>query len=200
MPTAHEHITPAASPIAMAARGPTKPAAGVMPTRPATAPDATPSDVHLRVLNASVNAPPQAPAAAPRLVARKADAASPLAARALPALKPNQPNHRMPAPSMVKVRLWGAKWLSPKPLLLPINSAAASAAMPALMWTTVPPAKSRAPSSRIHPPDQMAMVGTEGERVSDYHPQHRHKGEREDALHQRPENVLGADHAPIEEC
>src|SRR5918999_265146 len=106
MPTAHEHITPAASPIAMAARGPTKPAAGVMPTRPATAPDATPSDVHLRVLNASVSAHPQAPAAAPRLVARKADAARPLAARALPAL----------------------------------------------MWTRVPPAKSRAPSSRIHPP------------------------------------------------
>ena len=23
-----------------------------------------------------------------------------------PALKPNQPNHRMPAPSMTKVRLW----------------------------------------------------------------------------------------------
>jgi hypothetical protein len=123
-----------------------------MPTRPATAPDATPNDVHLRFLNASVSAQPQAPAAAPRFVARKAETARPLAAKALPALKPNQPNQRMPAPSMVKVRLWGAKWLLPKPFLFPITSAAARAAIPALMWTTVPPAKSRAPNSRIQPP------------------------------------------------
>ena len=87
--------------------GPTKPAAGVMATSPATAPDAAPSTVGLPRAIHSVNIQPSAAAAAPVLVARKALAARPLAASALPALKPNQPNQSRAAPMTVIGRLCG---------------------------------------------------------------------------------------------
>src|SRR5207249_2481742 len=80
--------------------GPTKPEAGVIATSPATAPDAAPSTVGLPRLIHSVNIQPSAAAAAPVLVAVNALTASPLASSALPALKPNQPNHRSDAPVM----------------------------------------------------------------------------------------------------
>ena len=119
--------------MTIAAMGPTRPAAGVIPTSPATAPDATPRVVDLRCLSASVKAHPQDPAAAPRFVATKADAAKPLAAKALPALKPNHPNHRIPVPRIVSVRLCGTNASLRKPWRLPTASAAASAAAPAFM-------------------------------------------------------------------
>src|SRR5687767_2667807 len=87
--------------------GPTKPAAGVIATRPATAPEAAPSTVGLPRIIHSVNIQPSAAAAAPVLVARKAEAASPLASSALPALKPNHPTHSRPAPITVMGRLCG---------------------------------------------------------------------------------------------
>src|SRR5262247_3316608 len=87
--------------------GVTKPDAGVMATRPATAPDAAPSTVGLPRLIHSVNIQPRAAAAAPVLVAVKALAARPLASSALPALKPNQPTHSKDAPITVIGRLWG---------------------------------------------------------------------------------------------
>src|SRR5262252_3642255 len=93
--------------MTMDAIGPTKPDAGVMATRPATAPEAAPSTVGLpRVLH-SVNIQPSAAAAAAVLVARKALAASAFASSALPALNPNQPNHKRPAPMTVRGRLCG---------------------------------------------------------------------------------------------
>src|SRR5687768_4198082 len=98
---------PPRSPIAIAPMGQTYPAAGVIATRPATAPDATPRVVALRSFIDSTRAQPTAPAAAPRFVARNAEAANPLAPRALPALNPNHPNHRMPVPRIVNVRLCG---------------------------------------------------------------------------------------------
>ena len=49
----------------------------------------------------------KAPAAADRCVTSMAMPASPLAASALPALKPNQPTHSMPAPVTVMVMLCG---------------------------------------------------------------------------------------------
>ena len=64
------------------------------------------------------------------------------ALRAEPALKPNQPNHSSPAPSMTSVMLWGRIGTLPKPCRLPRTRARASPAMPALMWIAVPPAKS----------------------------------------------------------
>ena len=71
--------------------------------------------------------------------------------RADPALNPNQPNHRMPVPSMVNGRLWGGIASLGQPFRLPMMSTTASAATPALMWTTAPPAKSRAPRLNSHP-------------------------------------------------
>src|ERR1700712_4065882 len=76
----------------------TNPAAGVMATRPTTAPIQNPSTDGFFPLITSKNIHdnPAAPAAV--LVVAKADTASALEAPAEPALKPNQPNHRRPVP------------------------------------------------------------------------------------------------------
>ena len=80
--------------------------------------------------------------AAARVVVVKADAATPSAAAALPALKPYQPTQSMPVPTTVSVRLCGAKAFVPKPRRLPSMRQSTSADQPEVMWTTVPPAKS----------------------------------------------------------
>src|SRR6266851_3839364 len=102
-----------------AAMGVTKPAAGVIATRPATAPEAAPSTVGLPRELHSVSIQPSVAAAAAVLVVVKALAAMPLAPSALPALKPNQPNQSKHAPITVKGRLWGGIGCWPKPLRLP---------------------------------------------------------------------------------
>ena len=68
------------------------------------------------------------------------------AASAEPALKPNQPNHSRPAPSMTRVRLCGRIGSRFQPIRLPSTRARARPATPALMCTAVPPAKSIASS------------------------------------------------------
>ena len=75
---------------------PTKPAHGVIATRPATAPEHAPSVVPWPVLSFSTINQPSIAAAAARCVLTSAWAAMPLAPSAEPALNPNQPNHRMP--------------------------------------------------------------------------------------------------------
>src|SRR5215475_14159856 len=87
--------------------GVTKPAAGVTATSPATAPEAAPSTVGLPRELHSVSIQPRAAVAAAVFVVVKACTASPLAASALPALKPNQPNQSRLAPITVKGRLCG---------------------------------------------------------------------------------------------
>src|SRR5919106_2908418 len=89
-------------------------------------------------------------AAAAVLVTMNAFAASPFAATAEPALNPNQPNHRRPAPRIVIGTSCGSIG-SPLATRRPISSATTSADTPELMWTTVPPAKSRAPSLNSQP-------------------------------------------------
>ncbi len=75
-----------------------------------------------------------------------ATAAALFAAVAEPALKPNQPNHSSAAPIMTSVRLCGFNGrLLGQPMRLPRMMASTSPAMPALMWTAVPPAKSMTP-------------------------------------------------------
>ena len=76
-------------------------------TRPATAPDAAPRVVAwpLRIFS-TINQVSMAAAGA-KIVLAMAWAATPLAARAEPALKPVQPNQRMPVPRIVNGRLWG---------------------------------------------------------------------------------------------
>ena len=67
-------------------------------TRPATRPDARPSAVGLPRCTHSASIQLRAAAAAATCVAVKAEPANRPAARALPPLKPNQPNQSRPAP------------------------------------------------------------------------------------------------------
>ena len=81
-----------------------------------------------------------------RVRRREGQPAGPLAASAEPALKPNQPNQSIPVPRITNGTLAGRmgsflRWL----LRRPSRIAPASAAQPADMCTTVPPAKSFTP-------------------------------------------------------
>src|SRR5438034_268949 len=135
------------TPMAMLDIGPTNPLAGVIATRPHTAPVAVaralgrPFCIQLRTIQVRAAAP------AAVFVVTNVPTASGEAPRALPALKPNQPNQRSPAPNRVNGILL-ASVASPflKPSRFPTTMAAASATKPELTWTTVPPATSRAPS------------------------------------------------------
>src|SRR5215213_3985721 len=122
----------------------TKPAAGVITTRPATAPEQKPRTEGLPFMMYSAMAHTNAAAAAARVVVMKALAAMPSAATALPALKPYQPTHNMPVPIMVSTMLCGRKAWRPKPVRLPRIRHSTRADQPEVMCTTVPPAKSMA--------------------------------------------------------
>src|SRR5262245_59936745 len=100
-------MTPATAPITIEAMGVTNPAAGVIDTSPATAPEAAPSTVGLPRELHSVSIHASAAAAVAVLVVVNAWAARPLAARALPALKPNHPNQSRLAPMTVRGKLCG---------------------------------------------------------------------------------------------
>ncbi len=69
-----------------------------------------------------------------------------------PALNPNQPNQRSPAPSITRGRLCGRIGSFLKPTRLPMTRITPRAAAPALMCTAVPPAKSMTPISKAQPP------------------------------------------------
>ena len=92
----------------IAPMGPTEPQAGVMATRPATAPEAAPSIDALPLDSASPPDQARTAAAVANKVFTKASVAPPLDSRLEPALKPNQPTHSSEAPTMVSVRLCGA--------------------------------------------------------------------------------------------
>ena len=126
----------------------TAPAAGVMATKPATAPVATPTAPIFPVFRCDITPQVNAAVEAARLVTKKAFAAESLAATAEPALNPNHPSQRIAAPRTTYGTLLGC---IPGFLRFPTRSAAATAAIPAFMWITVPPAKSRAPRSHSHP-------------------------------------------------
>src|SRR3954468_21426903 len=145
---------PAKTPMTTAPDAVTKPAQGVMTTRPPTAPEQKPSTEGLpREIHSAAGQAAQATAVA-SVVVVKAWAEMPSAATALPALKPYQPTHSIPVPIMVKTMLCGAKFSLPKPLRLPTMSASTSADQPEDMCTTVPPAKSIAlmPALAFHTP------------------------------------------------
>src|SRR5215475_14106692 len=95
---AHQkQITPAAIPMMIDAPGSTKPDAGVIATRPATAPEMQPSTEGFPLAIHSANIQPSAAAAVAICVTAMAMPARPFAATAEPALKPNQPTHRSEA-------------------------------------------------------------------------------------------------------
>src|SRR5215467_9698159 len=138
--------------MTIAARGVTKPDAGVIATRPATAPEEAPNIVGLPVFIHSAIIQPNAANDAAVWVAMNALDARPFAPRADPALNPNQPTHNIAAPITANGKLCGAIGTLPKPPRFPITRTATSAETPALMCTTVPPAKSRAPIFLRNPP------------------------------------------------
>src|ERR1700722_19227971 len=105
---AQKQPTPAATPMTIAPPGNTKPEAGVIATRPATAPDAAPSTEGLPLAIHSANNQPMAAAAVAICVTVIAMPARPFAATTEPALKPNQPTHNSDAPITAYARLCGA--------------------------------------------------------------------------------------------
>src|SRR2546429_9745534 len=106
-------------PIMIAPDEVTKPQAGVITTRPATAPEQNPSTLGLpRTIHSAIGQTNDATAVA-RVVVVKALAAMPSAPTALPALKPYHPTHSMPVPIMHNTMLWGGIGSLPKPMRLP---------------------------------------------------------------------------------
>src|SRR5262249_11246032 len=146
--TARLLTTAATMPITMLWRTETNPAAGVMATRPTTAPTQAPTAGGLLPGIMSKTIQDSTAEAEGVLVVAKASAAESLAASAEPALKPNQPNQSRPVPSSTNGTLAGVcgsccSWLVRRPRI----KAPASAANPADMCTTVPPAKSTTPQT-----------------------------------------------------
>src|SRR5580704_17538369 len=124
--------------------GVTNPHAGVMTTKPATAPEQNPSTLGLpRVIHSAIGQTKEATAVA-KVVVVKALAAMTSEATALPALNPYQPTHNMPVPTMHRTTLCGRQFSLPKPVRLPRIRHKINADQPEVMWTTVPPAKSMA--------------------------------------------------------
>src|SRR4029077_7276083 len=136
--------------------GATNPAAGVMATNPATAPEIRPSAAPRPFLIHSATLQLNAAAAAAKCVATNALVAKGLEASALPALNPNHPTHNRHAPMKLSTRLCGGIGCFGNPVRLPRYSAHTSAETPELMCTTVPPAKSsvgnRPPSDAFSSP------------------------------------------------
>src|SRR5690606_9526263 len=103
--TPHKQAREVIRPMASAPEGATKPAAGVMPTKPAIAPEQAPSKEGWPLLIHSPKAQATTPMAAANMVLKNASVAFSLADKAEPALKPNQPTHSRAAPIKVKGRL-----------------------------------------------------------------------------------------------
>lgn len=91
----------------------TKPAAGVMATKPTTAPIQNPNTDGFLPRKTSKNIQDKPAAAAAVLVVAKAETDNALAPNADPALKPNQPNQSKPVPiSTYGILAGGISWRS----------------------------------------------------------------------------------------
>src|SRR5689334_21896652 len=101
-------MAPAATPITTAPVGSTKPQAGVITTRPPTAPEQRPSTLAFR--RNKYSSPPQVKeaTAVASVVVVNALAAIASEPSALPALNPYQPTQSMPVPIMQSTMLCGA--------------------------------------------------------------------------------------------
>src|SRR5216684_763530 len=133
---------PAARPIRTAPVGSTNPHAGVITTKPATAPEQNPSTLALPRNAYSNIAQVNDATAVASVVVMNAFAAMPSAPSALPALNPYQPTQSIPAPTMQSTMLCGAITSFRKPSRGPSKAQSTSADQPDDMCTTVPPAKS----------------------------------------------------------
>src|ERR1700759_1216310 len=152
-PTANAHSTPATAPITRAPSTFTDEQEGVIQTRPATMPEAAPSVVAWPSRIRSVSSQKSMAVAVAIVVVMNVDAATPLELVAEPALNPYQPNHSRPAPSITNGTLCGRNSVVGQPWRLPRTRGSPRPAVPELIWTAVPPAKSIAFSLlAIQPP------------------------------------------------
>src|SRR5439155_2964541 len=101
-------------PIITAPFGVTKPQAGVITTKPATAPEQKPSTLGLPLITHSMIGQTKLATAVASVVVVNALAATTSAATALPALKPYQPTHNIPVPTMQSTMLCGGIASLPK--------------------------------------------------------------------------------------
>src|SRR5438105_12232420 len=112
-------MIPAATPIAIAPLAVTNPQAGVITTRPATAPEQKPSTLGLpRTIHSAIGQTNEATAVA-TVVVMNAFAAMTSEATALPALNPYQPTQSIPVPTMHNTMLCGGIGSLPNPIRLP---------------------------------------------------------------------------------
>ena len=122
------------------------------PAGPATAPTEAPTLVDLPFSTRSkANHVNMEEAEATKVVATARAATPSVTDKAEPPLNPNQPNQRRQPPKMTKGTLAGPTSFSTC-LRGPRIPPATRPDTPELMWTTVPPAKSKAPISPIQPP------------------------------------------------
>src|ERR1700680_2045941 len=94
-------------PMTSAGMGPTNPAAGVIATSPATAPEIAPNALARPFLSHSAAHHAKAALAAAKCVATNALDASPFEASALRALTPNNQTHNKQAPIKLSTKLCG---------------------------------------------------------------------------------------------
>mmetsp|Transcript_9057 Transcript_9057/g.29752 ORF Transcript_9057/g.29752 Transcript_9057/m.29752 type:complete len:274 (+) Transcript_9057:154-975(+) len=159
-------MMPLQMPMRRAPTGPTNPAAGVTAARPATAPVQMPTSETLPVSARSWSVHTAAATDADTWVATHAKAASAPATTAEPPLNPNHPTQSIPVPRQVRTRLLHAiSFFSRGPHLM----AATSAPMPAVMCTTMPPAKSKTPMSAKRPPGPAQTMCTNGKYTANDH-------------------------------
>jgi len=119
--------------LLLAAIGPTKPEAGVIATKPATAPVAAPMVEALPVCAQDINIQVSAAVPVAICVATKALDAAESAAVAEPALNPNHPNHSSAAPNTIRGILCASIGTLPYPNLRPSIIAAVKPAQPDVM-------------------------------------------------------------------
>src|SRR5664279_1354102 len=150
-PTASSQTAPAIRPSRIEVSGVRNAQAGVIATRPATAPEAAPTLVGRPSRSFSTTSQAPMAAAVATWVFMNAMPARLPAVSAEPALNPNHPNHSSPAPSSTNGTLCGRIGSLRNPIRLPRTRQRASAAAPALMWTAVPPAKSSTPHLASQP-------------------------------------------------
>ena len=119
-------------PIIKADNGLTNPEAGVIATRPTTAPVARPKTLG-RLCTQLIIIQVKAAEAAAVFVTTTAEVANHPEVKADPPLKPNQPNHNRNAPNTVNGIFAGSIGALPYPLLFPITIATAKADIPAVI-------------------------------------------------------------------
>src|SRR5690242_17342944 len=112
-------MIPARTPIARAPLAVTKPQAGVITTRPATAPEQKPSTLGLPRNIHSASGQTNDATAVAIVVVMKAFPAITSAATAEPALNPYQPTHNIPVPMAQSTMLCGGIASLGKPRRLP---------------------------------------------------------------------------------